>query len=155
MWEPRCLTTLWDSTACYRDSFTFFLQLIWLMTILTIPVISLDQYKTIEILSICGTGHCFAATYINRFKSMTNRTVWISEYTRQNRWHTCINVTISTLLKKIKLDNVDSMLSSNTDGVGNTTSWMYCTRYVWWIFARSSGLEMGMTSLNLKQNKFH
>jgi hypothetical protein len=23
MWEPRCLTTLWVSTACYRDSFTF------------------------------------------------------------------------------------------------------------------------------------
>jgi hypothetical protein len=25
MWEPRCLTTLWDFTACYRYSFTFFL----------------------------------------------------------------------------------------------------------------------------------
>jgi hypothetical protein len=24
MWEPRCLTTLWASTACYRDSFTFY-----------------------------------------------------------------------------------------------------------------------------------
>jgi hypothetical protein len=24
MWEPRRLTTLWASTACYRDSFTFF-----------------------------------------------------------------------------------------------------------------------------------
>jgi hypothetical protein len=24
MWEPRCLTTLWASTACYRESFTFF-----------------------------------------------------------------------------------------------------------------------------------
>jgi hypothetical protein len=23
MWEPRRLTTLWASTACYRDSFTF------------------------------------------------------------------------------------------------------------------------------------
>jgi hypothetical protein len=23
MWEPRRLTTLWTSTACYRDSFTF------------------------------------------------------------------------------------------------------------------------------------
>jgi hypothetical protein len=22
MWEPRCLTTLWTSMACYRDSFT-------------------------------------------------------------------------------------------------------------------------------------
>jgi hypothetical protein len=25
MWEPRRLTTLWASTACYRDSFTFYL----------------------------------------------------------------------------------------------------------------------------------
>jgi hypothetical protein len=25
MWKPRRLTTLWASTACYRDSFTFFL----------------------------------------------------------------------------------------------------------------------------------
>jgi hypothetical protein len=24
MWEPRPLTTLWASTACYRDGFTFF-----------------------------------------------------------------------------------------------------------------------------------
>jgi hypothetical protein len=24
MWEPRRLTTLWVSTACYRDSFTLF-----------------------------------------------------------------------------------------------------------------------------------
>jgi hypothetical protein len=23
MWEPRRLTTLWASTACYMDSFTF------------------------------------------------------------------------------------------------------------------------------------
>jgi hypothetical protein len=23
MWEPRPLTTLWASMACYRDSFTF------------------------------------------------------------------------------------------------------------------------------------
>jgi hypothetical protein len=23
MWEPRYITTLWASTACYRDIFTF------------------------------------------------------------------------------------------------------------------------------------
>jgi hypothetical protein len=27
MWEPRRLTNLWASTACYRDSFTFFFYL--------------------------------------------------------------------------------------------------------------------------------
>jgi hypothetical protein len=26
MWEPRRLTTLWTSTACYRDRFTFFMD---------------------------------------------------------------------------------------------------------------------------------
>jgi hypothetical protein len=26
MWEPRRLTTLWASMACYRDSFTFFMH---------------------------------------------------------------------------------------------------------------------------------
>jgi hypothetical protein len=34
MWEPRRLTTLWASTACYRNSFPFFLwnlsTLLWL-----------------------------------------------------------------------------------------------------------------------------
>jgi hypothetical protein len=25
MWDPQCLTTLWASMACYRDSFTFFI----------------------------------------------------------------------------------------------------------------------------------
>jgi hypothetical protein len=29
MWEPRRLATLWDSTACYRDSFTFMSLRIW------------------------------------------------------------------------------------------------------------------------------
>jgi hypothetical protein len=26
MWEPRRLATLWASTACYRDSFTFYIN---------------------------------------------------------------------------------------------------------------------------------
>jgi hypothetical protein len=26
MWEPRHLTLLWAYTACYRDSFTFFIS---------------------------------------------------------------------------------------------------------------------------------
>lgn len=60
---------------------------------------------------------------------------------------TCSMPTISTLLKKMNECRVESMFSSNTEGVGSTMSWMYCTRYVWWIFCRSSGSEMGMTSL--------
>jgi len=34
-------------------------------------------------------------------------------------------------LNKFYLDNVESMLSSKTEGVGKTTSWMYCIWYVW------------------------
>jgi hypothetical protein len=26
MWEPRRLTTLWDTMACYRDSFIFYMH---------------------------------------------------------------------------------------------------------------------------------
>jgi hypothetical protein len=29
MWEPRRLTILWVSTACYRDNFTFFFLLFY------------------------------------------------------------------------------------------------------------------------------
>lgn len=53
------------------------------------------------------------------------------------------------MLKKIKLESAVSMLSSKTEGAGNTTSWMYWTRYVWCIFANNSELVMGITSLNL------
>jgi hypothetical protein len=27
IWDPRRLTTLWASTACYRDSFTFYIYM--------------------------------------------------------------------------------------------------------------------------------
>jgi hypothetical protein len=37
MWEPLCLTTLWASTACYKDSFTF-------LRFFTIYSISLWKY---------------------------------------------------------------------------------------------------------------
>lgn len=60
---------------------------------------------------------------------------------------TCSMPTISTLLKKMKECRVDSIFSSKTEGVGSTMSWIYCTRYVWCIFWRSSGSEMGITSL--------
>jgi hypothetical protein len=38
MWEPRRLTTLWASTACYRDSFTFFTDYQLLINIITTPM---------------------------------------------------------------------------------------------------------------------
>jgi hypothetical protein len=37
MWEPRRLTTLWASTACYMDSFTvFFFFFIWFVRLLAL-----------------------------------------------------------------------------------------------------------------------
>jgi hypothetical protein len=41
MWEPQCLPTLWASTACYRDNFTFtpddgvisFVKLYWIIEV--------------------------------------------------------------------------------------------------------------------------
>jgi hypothetical protein len=36
MWEPRCLTTLWASAACYRDSFAFTLFIIHFILIVKI-----------------------------------------------------------------------------------------------------------------------
>jgi hypothetical protein len=30
MWDPWCFTTLWASTACYRDSFNFFLYTLYI-----------------------------------------------------------------------------------------------------------------------------
>jgi hypothetical protein len=32
MWDPRRLTNLWTSTACYRDSFTFSVMYFWFLT---------------------------------------------------------------------------------------------------------------------------
>lgn len=62
---------------------------------------------------------------------------------------TCSMLTISTLLKKMNEVSVDKKFSSKTDGVGRMISWMYCTRYVWWIFCLSSESVIGITSLNL------
>jgi hypothetical protein len=41
MWEPRRLTTLWASTACYRDNFTFFL-------------LAMQEYKCVENKEFCN-----------------------------------------------------------------------------------------------------
>ena len=73
--------------------------------------------------------------------------IW-SKRVLRNRSSSWINETISTLLKKMMDDRVDNMLSSKTEGVGRTTSWMYCTLYVWWILLTSFWFPRGMTSLN-------
>jgi hypothetical protein len=34
MWEPQCLTTVWASTACYRDSFIIIIVFILIFLVL-------------------------------------------------------------------------------------------------------------------------
>jgi hypothetical protein len=46
MWEPWCLTTLWASTACYRDIFTFFFIHMWLSITLW-PRVDCMDYITV------------------------------------------------------------------------------------------------------------
>jgi hypothetical protein len=46
MWEPRRLTTLWASTACYRNSFSFLLGKFWKCSYMTIKtLVQLIEYK--------------------------------------------------------------------------------------------------------------
>jgi hypothetical protein len=60
MWEPRRLTTLWASTACYRDIFTYIYNMLLLMTMRNVEVI------------------CFLP-WVTRFESLS-RTVTIAEF---------------------------------------------------------------------------
>jgi hypothetical protein len=45
MWEPQHLTTLWASTACYRDTFTFLYR--------TIPVSFLVLSRWLAAIDLC------------------------------------------------------------------------------------------------------
>jgi hypothetical protein len=44
MWEPRRLTTLWTSTTCYRDSFTFHTCILLHCSVLTLTSLLLTVY---------------------------------------------------------------------------------------------------------------
>jgi hypothetical protein len=46
MWDPQRLTTLWASTACYKDSFTFYFTILWLG--LLVPEIKIKMADTDE-----------------------------------------------------------------------------------------------------------
>jgi hypothetical protein len=41
MLEPQCLTTLWASTACYVDSFTFFILICDILTVTLVLIMIL------------------------------------------------------------------------------------------------------------------
>ena len=84
---------------------------------------------------------------LRRFSSVSSSVNWLKSSVRNfsSSWSW---VTISFLLKKMNDDSVDNMFSSKTEGVGNTTSCMYWTRYVWCILDSKSGLLILITSWN-------
>jgi hypothetical protein len=45
MWEPRRLTTLWASTACYRDSFTFTFVAVVVVIVVVVVVVTVIKEK--------------------------------------------------------------------------------------------------------------
>ena len=45
---------------------------------------------------------------------------------------------ISALLNMTNELRADIMFSSNREGVGRITSWMYITWYVWWIYSNTT-----------------
>jgi hypothetical protein len=53
MWEPRRLTTLWASTACYRDSFTFYLHIFYFYNIIIV-----ENYKYFLIMVLWVLAQC-------------------------------------------------------------------------------------------------
>jgi hypothetical protein len=56
MWDPQRLRTLWASMACYRDSFTFTVNVVIQVTIELVQSDYTDGYVTIERMSLnlCG-----------------------------------------------------------------------------------------------------
>jgi hypothetical protein len=62
MWKPRRLTNLLAFTACYRDTFTFFALLVWLLVV-TNDGFDTENIKELEILLF--RMFSFKATWIN------------------------------------------------------------------------------------------
>jgi hypothetical protein len=81
MWEPRCLTTLWASTACYRDSFTF---LFVLRPLASFPIrIHLD---------LCISGTAGAAIWTGDSPVVKPLPTYVSTNTKETRTdkHPCL-----------------------------------------------------------------
>jgi hypothetical protein len=77
MWEPRRLTALWASTACYRYSFTFYLKLINVNLLFNAVHIMLGSFFNLLQIDTHLQSHSFQLTVINyaRFDVLTAVTV--------------------------------------------------------------------------------
>jgi hypothetical protein len=64
MWEPRCLTSLWVATTCYRDNFTsFYINIIIL--IILIPLINFNvllEYGNTAVVYPCNISFAYVSS---------------------------------------------------------------------------------------------
>jgi hypothetical protein len=58
MWEPRRLITPWAFTACYRDSFTFYVRMICSKMIMNVEYVEMQGKRSWPIL------RCYPSTYV-------------------------------------------------------------------------------------------
>jgi hypothetical protein len=80
MWEPRRLTTLWASTACYRDSFTYLLHGIFLQIfyeILRFKISYIHQFLarwsvSKKIIEVCSRSHINTS-----YTALMRNSIWI------------------------------------------------------------------------------
>jgi hypothetical protein len=64
MWEPRRLTTLWTSRACYRDSFILFFSYLYAVCQLTSSLApetsggfhSYSEFKSFSVIGLCSVN---------------------------------------------------------------------------------------------------
>jgi hypothetical protein len=75
MWEPRRLTTVWASMACYRDSFTFYLYL--------------KTFKPREVTRKHMKGHPVSTDPWRNSKDLSSAIRWTSSlvYTAAGSWN--------------------------------------------------------------------
>jgi hypothetical protein len=59
MWEPRRLTILWTSMACYRDSFTYFLPMLHSTVCISLLLLSILSYSVSHLLSLLSLFYYF------------------------------------------------------------------------------------------------
>jgi hypothetical protein len=59
MWEPQHLTTLWASTACYKDSFTFLILVVVVVVVVVaaavVEVVVVVVVVLLQLLSVLAS----------------------------------------------------------------------------------------------------
>jgi hypothetical protein len=78
MWDPRCLTTLLASTACYRDSFTF---LLWNYLQHNLALI-FGKFQTVEFLALLFGSYCAVINFVNSLSIYISLVIMLSIWCR-------------------------------------------------------------------------